>query len=312
MNIVALSGGIGGAKLANGLNEIVAGDQLSVIVNTGDDFEHLGLHICPDIDTMIYTLAGVNNPVTGWGRDGESWSFMSALAELAGADWFQLGDKDLAQNVLRTSKLSSGATLSEVTAYLAKQFSLKASIVPMTDDKVRTMVATSLGTMEFQHYFVRSQCEPLVRSIYFENAEKASPAPAFAEILESDSIDAFVICPSNPYLSIDPILSVPGVREGLQNNKAPVIAVSPIVSGDSLKGPTSKIMSELGIECSATQIARHYTNLIDTLIIDSRDEALQKPIESLGIRAVVADIEMQNKHDQCKLADRVVQEAKSP
>jgi LPPG:FO 2-phospho-L-lactate transferase len=309
--IVALSGGIGGAKLATGLAQSGNAVNLAIIANTGDDFEHFGLKVCPDIDTLIYTLAGVNNSETGWGRQGETWSFMSAMSELGGDIWFQLGDKDLAQNVLRTAQLQNGKSLSEVSKYLAAQLGVTAQVIPMSDASVSTTIVSADGVLEFQQYFVRDQCRPVVRDIVFRGSESARPAPEFRRLMDSDHVAAFIICPSNPYLSIDPILSLAGVRDGLRNNKAPVIAVSPIVSGDSLKGPTAKIMAELGVPCSATQVAKHYKSLIDGLVIDERDEDLVEEIVSSGIAVKTAATIMRSAEDRVNLANVVLEFAKT-
>lgn len=304
--IVGLSGGVGGAKLASGLAQTLPSDELAFVVNTGDDFHHLGLAISPDIDTLIYTLSGVSNPKTGWGRRNETWSFMSALDELGGETWFRLGDKDLAQSILRSAALQQGSSLSEVTSKLARSLGIEIPIIPMTDDNVQTVIETTDGTLGFQDYFVRQQCRPTVKEIHFRGIVNAEPAPHFADFLHGVNVEAFLICPSNPYLSIDPILSLRGVREALRLSAAPVIAVSPVVSGNSLKGPTSKIMTELGVECSALQIARHYADLIDMLVIDTSDEALRPELESRGVKVLSAQIVMQNNEQRCKLARIVV------
>jgi LPPG:FO 2-phospho-L-lactate transferase len=304
-SIVALSGGIGGAKLAKGLAQICDSDELAIIANTGDDFQHFGLKVCPDIDTLIYTLAGVNNSETGWGRESETWSFMAAMSDLGGDTWFNLGDKDLAQSVLRTTQLRNGKSLSEVSDYLAVQLGVSAQVIPMSDETVSTTIETIDGALEFQQYFVRHQCKPVVKSIRFRGIEAAFPAPQFLDLLNSNDVAAFVICPSNPYLSIDPILSLAGVRDGLRNNNAPVIAVSPIVNGDSLKGPTAKIMTELGVPCSATQIAKHYAGLIDGLVVDFSDSALSGEVESMGVTVKTAHTMMNSRADRIALA-RVV------
>jgi len=209
-HIVALCGGIGGAKLALGLSRVLAPEQLTVVVNTGDDFEHLGLHISPDLDTVLYTLGGIADPERGWGRAGETWNFMQALAGLDGENWFQLGDRDLAMHATRTSFLREGGTLSAFTAQAARKLGISVQIVPMSDDAVRTIVQTEEGDLPFQHYFVRRRCEPVVKAIRFEGARSASPAPGVLELLAGPAARAIVICPSNPYLSVDPILSVPG------------------------------------------------------------------------------------------------------
>jgi LPPG:FO 2-phospho-L-lactate transferase len=304
--IVALTGGVGGAKLAIGLAQTLPTDELAIVVNTGDDFRHLGLSISPDIDTLVYTLAGVNNPETGWGRKNETWSFMTALEELGGESWFRLGDKDLAQNILRSAALQQGNLLSDITAKLSGNLGVGIPIVPMTDDTVQTIIETPDGTLDFQDYFVRQQCRPIISAIRYRGNAEARPAPLFAQYLQGNNVAAFLICPSNPYLSIDPILSLYGVRNALRENNAPVIAVSPVVAGKSLKGPTAKIMSELGVECSALEIARHYSGLIDMLVIDASDEALRPSIEACGMKVLISETVMQNNQQRCQLAGVVV------
>jgi LPPG:FO 2-phospho-L-lactate transferase len=271
-HVVALCGGVGGAKLALGLYRVLEPGQLSVIVNTGDDFDHLGLHISPDLDTVLYTLGGIADRERGWGRAGETWNFMDALGRLGGETWFQLGDHDLATHVTRTQWLRDGGTLSEFTSQTARRLGISARIMPMSDDRVQTIAETAEGDLPFQQYFVRRRCEPAVKAIRFESATKAVPAPDVLDLLSHPGVRAIVICPSNPYLSIDPILAVPGIRRALANT-APVIAVSPIIGGQAVKGPTAKIMQELGILVNTQTIAAHYRGLIDALVIDEVDAA---------------------------------------
>jgi LPPG:FO 2-phospho-L-lactate transferase len=269
--VVALCGGIGGAKLALGLSHIVDPERLSIIVNTGDDFEHLGLNISPDLDTVVYTLSDLADRARGWGRADETWHFMEALRELGGPGWFQLGDRDLAMNVERTRALRSGVTLSSFVARAARALGIRARILPMTDDPVQTVVETEDGRLGFQQYFVERRCAPVVRALHFAGADLAAPAPGVLEALSAPSLRAVVICPSNPYLSIDPILAVAGIRAGVMNAAAPVVAISPIIGGDAIKGPTVKIMSELGIAPTTASIAAHYHDLLDGLVIDDAD-----------------------------------------
>lgn len=304
--IVALSGGIGGAKLAFGLSQLLADEELSVIANTGDDFEHLGLHVSPDVDTLIYTLAEVGNRETGWGRADETWSFMEALEDIGAPTWFKLGDKDLALNVFRSSELRAGTTLSDITSLVARQFGLRTQIIPMSDDPVRTMMDTDAGTLSFQEYFVHRQCNPVVNQIRFDGVERARPSPGLQALLADPGVGAYVVCPSNPYLSIDPIIALPGVRAGIAANRAPVVAVSPVVAGESLKGPTGKIMTELGVACTATAVARHYQGLIDGMIIDDRDASLVPEIERTGVRAVTTSIVMNSASEKVSLAEAVL------
>jgi len=309
--IVALAGGVGGARLAVGLAAVLPPPQLAIVVNTGDDFEHLGLAISPDLDTVMYTLAGVNNPVAGWGRAQETWSFMSALAELGGDDWFRLGDRDLAVHVLRTLALRRGVALSAVTRELAGRLGIRHALIPMSDAPVRTRVLTARGVLAFQDYFVRDQCRPRVRGFRFAGSRKAQPAPPLARIMRSRKVRAVVICPSNPYVSVAPILSVPGIRAWIRQRDFPVVAVSPIVGGAALKGPAAKMMRELGCEATALGIARHYGGLVDGWVIDTRDAKLQRAIEQEGKAVMVTDTVMQDRGKSRQLAQRVVSFARA-
>ena len=308
---MALSGGIGGAKLVLGMAGILPAKQLAVVVNTGDDFEHLGLHVSPDIDTLLYTLAGISNPETGWGRANESWSFMSALGELGADTWFRLGDKDLALNVYRTHRLRSGQTLTEITADLAGRLGLSVAVIPMSDDPVRTYLDTDSGLLEFQEYFVRRQCEPAVSGIHFKGSECARPSPAFENLLHSDELAAVIICPSNPFLSIDPMLSIPGVRDSLVSCTAPVIAVSPVIRGRSMKGPTAKIMGELGVPVAASAVAKHYEGLIDGFVLDSSDTDSADSLADSGLKLAMTNTVMQTLDDRISLARNVLEFAHS-
>lgn len=276
--VVALCGGVGGAKLALGLSRLVTGKRLVIAVNTGDDFEHLGLHISPDLDTVTYTLAGFANPDTGWGHAEESWNFMEALGALGGETWFRLGDRDLALNVERTHRLRAGEPLSAITARICGSFGIDASVLPMSDDPVRTLVDTDVGLLPFQNYFVERQCGPAVKSVRFDGAETASVQPALAAALRRADLRAVVICPSNPYLSIDPILSVAGMRQLLHDASAPVVAVSPVVGGTAVKGPLAKIMGELGLQVTHAAIANHYAGVIDGLMIDCTEDGIPRDI----------------------------------
>lgn len=304
---VALSGGVGGAKLALGLADVLADPgRLTVVANTGDDFEHLGLRVCPDLDTLTYTLAGIANEETGWGRAGESGAFMEALAALGGETWFFLGDKDLALHVERTRRLRAGESLGAVTAAIVERLGIRARIVPMSDDPVPTVVETEDGPLAFQHYFVRERCRPKVRGFRHEGAERARPCAAFLEALAAPGLGAVVICPSNPYISIDPILAVPGVRAALAACRAPVIAVSPIVGRLAVKGPTAKMMEERGIEPGATAIAAHYAGLIDGLVLDEADRAHAPAIAAAGVAVEVTATFMTTRVDKQALARAVL------
>lgn len=269
--VIALSGGIGGAKLALGLSRALPSPELIVVANTGDDFEHLGLSVSPDLDTLMYTLAGLNNPETGWGRRDETWRFMDALEELGGETWFRLGDTDLATNVERTRRLKAGGTLSQVTDDFCRRLGVGPRVLPMTNDRVSTRVRTPSGWIDFQDYFVRQQCRPAVEAFAFHGADRAQPLPEFLEALSDPSLRAVIVCPSNPFISIEPILALPGVVDALKSCAAPVIAVSPIVGGDAVKGPTAKMMRELGLEVSAATVASRYAAFLDGYVVDARD-----------------------------------------
>ncbi|MDB5824290.1 MAG: hypothetical protein JWR21_2994 [Herminiimonas sp.] len=300
--ILALAGGVGGARLANGLCKILDGDQLVVVVNTGDDFEHLGFSISPDLDTVMYTLAGRNNVALGWGIEGETWNFMQALEGLGGETWFRLGDRDLATHVMRTQALRRGDSLSEVTRRMFAQMEIDCQVVPMSDDPVRTMVECDEGVLAFQQYFVRRRCEPVVKALHYEGASSARPSEAFRAVLQDAHLDGIVLCPSNPFLSVRPILAVAGVEAMLRKVQAPVIAVSPIIAGAAVKGPAAKIMHELGMEVTSLGIATVYGDLIDGLVIDAQDAHLAAAIEATGIAVAVTDTVMRSDADQKKLA----------
>jgi LPPG:FO 2-phospho-L-lactate transferase len=291
--IVALCGGVGGAKLALGLDRISSPGAATIIVNTGDDFEHLGLRICPDIDTVLYTLGNLGDQERGWGRSGESWNFIENIKLLGGDDWFLLGDKDLALHVMRTEHLRRGKTLSDFVAGTATRFGIRSAIVPATDAVVSTMIDTDQGVLPFQQYFVKQCCTPQVKSIRFDGAAGAAAAPGVLRALSDPALHAIIICPSNPYLSVDPILAIPGIRAALQNRSAPVIAVSPIVGGGAIKGPTAKIMAELNIAPSQRSIAAHYQGLIDALVVDVSDanEARDVPVQSFVAPTVMTTME---------------------
>lgn len=292
--VVVLTGGVGGAKLVRGLTQVVDAENLTVIVNTGDDFHHLGLAVSPDIDTLLYTLSGKANAELGWGRAGESWSFMAALRELGGEDWFSLGDGDLALHVLRTMRLARGDTLSAITQDFASAWGLRCRILPMSDDKVRTHVETDGGWLEFQRYFVEQRCVPAVKSIAFHGAEAARPLDAALHAIAS--ADIILLAPSNPYLSIDPILAVPQMADALAAAQAPVVAVSPIVEGQAVKGPTAKMMGELGWPVSNATIAQHYHGVMDAMLIHTGDAAPD------GVISAEENILMQSDADRVRVA----------
>ena len=269
--IIALSGGIGGAKLALGLSHVLPPEELLIIANTGDDFEHYGLTICPDTDTLLYTLAGLDNPRLGWGRADESWAFMETLASLGGADWFRLGDRDLALHVLRSHRLRAGESLSAITDDFRRHFGIGPRILPMSDDPVRTQINTDQGWLDFQDWFVRLRAEPLARAVKFAGVEQARPQPMLLEALRAQP-RGIVICPSNPFISIEPILAVPGLRDAIKASGAPVVAVSPIIAGQAVKGPTARMFQALGVTPSAAAVAARYGDLPDGYVMEHGDD----------------------------------------
>jgi len=297
-HLVLLVGGVGGAKLALGLSHILPPGTLTIIVNTGDDLEHLGLHISPDLDTVMYTLAGLSNPVAGWGLRDDSFQALEMVKRLGGPSWFNLGDRDLGTSLARTALLDQGHSLTDVTRTLSTHLGVQHPILPMCDQPVRTLLDTDRGRLAFQEYFVRERWQPVVRQISFEGAEAARPSKAVRQALESASLVVFG--PSNPYLSIDPILAVPGIREMVQAK--PCVAVSPIIGGKAVKGPAAKLMQELGVEISALGVARHYRDLLNGIILDSVDEALSNPIQDLAILTGVYPTLMETTTDKINLA----------
>jgi LPPG:FO 2-phospho-L-lactate transferase len=309
-HVVALCGGVGGAKLAHGLSLALAAqpDSLSIIVNTGDDFQHLGLSISPDLDSVMYALAGLSDPVRGWGRRDETWRFMAALQGLGGESWFQLGDSDLAVHVERSSRLAQGASLSQVTAHLCRALGIRARVLPMSDDPVRTRVLTAAGWLDFQDYFVRRQCQPAVREFMFSGAEVARAQPDALAALQRADLRAIIICPSNPFVSVEPILAVPGIRTAIQQSKAPVLAVTPIIGGKAIKGPAAKMLTELGLDVSAAAVARRYVGLIDAFLVDQSDPA---PDPLPDVTFVSAATLMSSVDDRLWLARAVLRAADS-
>lgn len=302
MTVLALTGGVGGAKLALGLAHVLSSEEIVFLVNTGDDFEHFGMHIAPDVDTLIYTLADRANRETGWGRENETWSFESSMKQLGGDTWFRLGDKDLATHVYRSSLLSKGATLTEATREISRSFGVKHEVLPMSDDQVRTVVSTSEGVLAFQEYFVRRQCEPTVSRIEYQGGSEARLNPK----LNLDSVSSVIVCPSNPFLSIDPVLSLSDLANFLRSTSVPVVAVSPIVKGLALKGPTAKMMRELGISPSATTVAEHYLGLISGFVLDREDEDLSDEIRRMGIRTTACQTIMRTFDDRVQLGRSVL------
>ncbi len=300
---LAISGGVGGAKLALGLSRVLAPQQLDIVANTGDDFEHLGLFICPDLDTVMYTLSELSNKEVGWGQAGESWNFLAALENLGGETWFRLGDRDLATHTIRTEILKSGRSLSEATLQLCDALAIKHPVIPMSDSTVATRVHIEGGeTLAFQHYFVRDKCEPKVTGFEFNGIDKAVPSAGFSKAMSSKNLACILICPSNPFVSVDPVLKIPGVMQSMRESGAPIIAVSPIVGGIAIKGPAAKMMQELGMPQTALAVARHYQGRIDGFVIDNADEAMKADIEALGIRTLVTSTVMVSLQDRIDLA----------
>lgn len=305
-NIVALSGGVGGAKLALGLANILDPAQLTIVANTGDDFDHFGLRICPDLDSVMYTLAGMNNQQQGWGLEGESWNCMEAMARLGGETWFSLGDRDLATHLQRSALLAAGHSLTEATRLLCERLSVGPRLLPMSDQRVSTQVLVAQGRLSFQHYFVREACRPVVCGFEFDGVEEAEPGAGFIASLQDDKLAAVVICPSNPFVSIAPILALTGVKEALQSCKAPVIAVSPIIAGQAVKGPTAKMMQELGIACDAAAVAAGYEGIIDGFVLDVQDQPLAQQIAANGVSIAMCNTLMKTLDDRKALAGDIL------
>ena len=301
--VLALSGGVGGAKLALGLYRILPPGTLTIVANTGDDFAHLGLAISPDLDTLLYTLSGNDNPELGWGRRNETWTFMAALEALGGATWFRLGDGDLATHVERTRRLGAGEKLSSITDDFRRKLGIAARLLPASDDPVRTRLHTAEGWLDFQDYFVRLRCEPVIDRLEFAGVANARPYPDILAALADPRLSAVVICPSNPFISIDPILAVPGIRAALRACAAPVVAVSPIIGGKAVKGPTTKMMAELGLPVDAAAVAHHYRDFLDLYIADEEDAVA---VADLDIQVVLARTLMQSLADREALARTVL------
>jgi LPPG:FO 2-phospho-L-lactate transferase len=303
LNVVALAGGVGGAKLADGLAQVIQPNQLTIIVNTADDFTHLGLKISPDLDTVCYTLAGMANPETGWGRYNETWIVFESLKKMGMSDWFQIGDTDLATHLVRTMWLNERRTLSQITQDLCKLWGVRVKVLPMSDDAIQTWVHTNVGDLEFQEYFVHQKCEPIVKGFRFEGAERSKPALGVLNAIEK--CDAVVICPSNPWVSIDPILSVPKIKQALSSHL--VIAVSPIIGSKTIKGPAAKMFTELGIQPSALAVAQHYGSLINDIVIDNSDDDLVIEINKLGIHPFLTNVLMRDRSDRGRLAKEILE-----
>ncbi len=299
MKIIILAGGVGGAKLVDGLAQIVPAQDLSVIVNTGDDFQHLGLRICPDLDTVIYTLAGLANAETGWGRENESWRTITEVSKLGGADWFKLGDIDLATHLVRTHLLDEGQSLTEATQHLCRGFGITINILPMSDQPAATFMASNEGLLPFQNWFVERHWEPVVEEVRLPENVKTTPQVAAA----LEKADLVLIAPSNPFVSIDPILNVYPIRSMIADLPKLVLAVSPIIGGEAVKGPAAKMMGELGMEASATAVANHYGDLLDVFVYDSQDPG---PLNFSHLNEFQTDILMRDKNDRGRLAREIL------
>jgi len=307
MKVVALAGGVGGAKLVDGLASILPDDELTVVVNTGDDFTHLGLYICPDLDTICYTLAGLANPTTGWGRADETWNALDSIGSLGGPTWFRLGDKDLGLHLERTRRLQQGEKLSAITSDFCHRWGISQRIYPMSDDRVPTWVYTDVGELPFQEYFVHRQCRPVVSGFRFADIDQAHPVPEV--VTELEKAELIIICPSNPWVSVDPILSIPGIKSSIEAKC--VVAVSPIVGGKALKGPAAKMYSELGINPSAFAVAQHYGQLLAGFVIDHLDVDFAGELIKLGIHPYVTDTIMRTRRERRQLAETVLEFALS-
>ena len=308
-HILALSGGVGGAKLSLGLADELSPGELTIVCNTGDDFVHLGLNICPDLDTVLYTLADWNNKELGWGQVGESWNFLDSLKRLGGEDWFNLGDRDLATHIVRSELLRRGMSLSQVVGELCQRMRVEHPVVPMSDQTISTRVHTADGkTLMFQHYFVRDRCEPEVSAFEFSGIDTAEPAAGFSKAI--DNCSAVVVCPSNPFVSVDPIFAIPGVVDRLRQRQVPVVVVSNIVGGEALKGPAAKMMKELGMPMTALGVAQHYSkkygDLFTGFVLDSQDAALEDDVRALGFATIVTNTVMLTLHDKTELAREVL------
>lgn len=304
--ILAVTGGVGGAKLCLGLSQVLTPEQLGFVVNVGDDFSHFGLHISPDIDTLTYTLSGLSNPETGWGRQGETWHFIEAMKKLGGDAWFNLGDADLALHMYRTECLKAGHELAKVTDEIAKKLGIAHSIMPVTSDPVPTVISTELGDLPFQEYFVKMRCEPAVNGFKFKGAEDASINEELRSWLDDPALAAIVICPSNPYISVDPVLAAGGFGQIIKDLGVPVVGISPIVHGAAIKGPTAKIMSELQIPNTAVAVAEHYKQILTGFVIDETDESLAANVRELGISTISAQTVMVTLGDKINLAKVVL------
>jgi len=307
MKITALAGGIGASKFLLGLASVLPPEDITIIANTGDDIELFGLRVCPDIDTVTYTLGGVINPVTGWGLHDDTFECLQGLKRYVEDTWFNLGDRDLATHIFRTHNLRQGVSLSEVTDSIRRAFGVKSTILPMTDAYTPTRIKTDNGEMHLQEYFVRRRCEPRVIDISFDNIEHAKPAAGVKNaILDADLV---ILCPSNPFISIGPILAVPGIREMLCETEATVIAITPIIGGKAMKGPAADMLRDLGYEVSAGAVAKIYRDFLDVFVLDEVDAELQAEIKANGSRVITTNTVMNTAEEKAALARKVVEAA---
>lgn len=304
--VVALAGGVGAARFLDGLTRVIAPERVFIIGNTADDAEIHGLHISPDLDTVTYTLAGLANPKHGWGIRGDSFRCLEALRRLGADAWFQLGDVDLATHLYRTQRMASGATLSEVTREIARALAVRSTLVPMSNERVRTRICTASGELEFQTYFVKRRARDRVTGMRFEGASEATPAPGVLDAIEN--AEAIILCPSNPFISIGPILAIPGIRDALQRRRENVAAISPIVGGQALKGPAAKMMKSMGMRASAAEVARLYQDFAGVFILDEVDRKQAAQVEALGMRPVVTNTIMRGLRERKALARAVARE----
>jgi LPPG:FO 2-phospho-L-lactate transferase len=300
LNVVCLAGGVGGAKLADGLAQILPPDRLTIIINTGDDFQHLGLTICPDLDTVMYTLGGAANPVTGWGREGETWITIEEVKRLDGPGWFSLGDLDLATHLIRAQMLSEGHNLTAVTEYLCHRFDVQPALLPMSNQHAPTCIVTDDGAMPFQEWFVKERWQPVTRAVQLPDSVIASPQVTRA----LETADLVLFAPSNPFVSIDPILNVYPIREMIMDLPLAVVAVTPIVGGKALKGPAAKMMVEMGMPVSAATVASYYGDLIDGFVLDEQDKTHS---DGIACSTLVTDTIMQDRSDRERLAREVME-----
>ena len=304
LKITALAGGIGAAKFLSGLTRAMPAENITIIANTGDDIELFGLRVSPDIDTVTYTLAGVINETFGWGLANDTFESLKWMARYGEAIWFNLGDKDLATHIYRTHALRQGKTLTEVTKHIASSFGVSSTILPMTDAYTPTRVLTDEGELHFQEYFVRRRCEPRVLEIRFDNIESAKPASGVvASILNADAV---IVCPSNPFISIGPILAVPGIRDALRQTPAKVVAITPIIAGQALKGPAADMLRDLGYEVSARGVASLYSDFVHLFVLDEADETLKQAIEDLGMQVAILNTVMKTLEDKEDLARQII------